>query len=125
MMPFILTNWFHVQNEAEGNAIPTSVKLSFYIGAAVFFTAVLYTILTSKEYPPSDLGYKEKVKESNKGFGGGVKEIFSSIAHLPKVMRQLAPVQFFTWMGLFCMWIFFGVTIARSVFGFKDTTFKT
>ncbi|MBC7948389.1 MAG: MFS transporter [Chitinophagaceae bacterium] len=39
-------------------------------------------------------------------------------------MRQLAPVQFFTWMGLFCMWIFFGVTITRSVFGYKDTTLK-
>ncbi len=125
MMPFILTNWFNVQNEAEGNAIPTSVKLSFYIGAAVFFTAVLYTILTTKEYPPTDIGNKNKVKESNKGFGAGVKEIFFSIAHLPKIMRQLAPVQFFTWMGLFCMWIFFGVTIARSVFGYKDTTFKT
>jgi maltose/moltooligosaccharide transporter len=125
MMPYILTNWFKVQNEAEGNSIPTSVKFSFYIGAAVFFTAVLYTILTSKEYPPDDLGHAEKTKENKKGFAGGVREIFSSIAHLPKIMRQLAPVQFFTWMGLFCMWIFFGVTIARSVFEYKDTTLKT
>lgn len=124
VMPYILTNWLGVENEADGNAIPTSVKYSFYIGAGAFFLAVLYTILTTKEYPPANLGYREKVKESNKGFGGGVKEIFSSISHLPKVMRQLAPVQFFTWVGLFCMWIFFSVTIARSVFGYVDAPLR-
>jgi maltose/moltooligosaccharide transporter len=123
-MPYILTNVFKVQNEAEGNAIPTSVKLSFYIGAAVFFSAVLFTILTTKEYPPAELGLKERKPEDSKGFTHGVKEIFSSISHLPKVMRQLAPVQFFTWMGLFCMWIFFGITIARSVFGFEEPSFR-
>jgi maltose/moltooligosaccharide transporter len=124
VMPYVLTNWFNVKNEAATNAIPTSVRLSFYIGAAAFFTAVLYTIITTKEYPPTDISYKAKMRESRKGFGGGIKEILSNIAHLPKVMRQLAPVQFLTWMGLFCMWIFFGVTIARSVFGYKDTTLK-
>ncbi len=123
VMPFVLTNWFSVENESEGG-IPTSVKLSFYIGAAAFFTCVLYTILTTKEYPPASIPDKEKAKESRKGFGGGVKEITHSIAHLPRIMRQLAPVQFFTWMGLFCMWIFFGVTITRSAFGYKDTNAK-
>jgi maltose/moltooligosaccharide transporter len=32
-------------------------------------------------------------------------------------MKQLAPVQLCTWLGLFCMWLYFGVAIARSVFG--------
>jgi maltose/moltooligosaccharide transporter len=35
-------------------------------------------------------------------------------------MRQLAVVQFFTWLGLFCMWMFFGLTTARNVFGATD-----
>jgi maltose/moltooligosaccharide transporter len=48
--------------------IPENVRLSFYTGAFFFLAAVLYTVFTSKEYPPSDLGYKEKVKKSNKGF---------------------------------------------------------
>jgi maltose/moltooligosaccharide transporter len=59
--------------------IPENVKLSFYTGAFFFLAAVLYTVFTSKEYPPSDVGYKEKVKESNKGFGGGVKEITNAL----------------------------------------------
>jgi maltose/moltooligosaccharide transporter len=121
-MPFVLTNWLGVENEADAGEIATSVKWSFYIGAAAFFGAVLYTILTTKEYPPTAAEKEALAKESGKGFMHGVKEIFSSISGMPKIMRQLAPVQFFTWIGLFCMWIFFGVTISRSVFGYKDTT---
>ena len=120
LLPFVLTNVFGLANEADGNAIATSVKISFYVGAAAFFGAVLYTILTTKEYPPASIPHKEKVLESNKGFGSGFKEITESIGNLPSIMKQLAPVQFFTWVGLFCMWIFFGVTISRSVFGYQD-----
>lgn len=121
MLPFVLTNWLGIENDADPGKIPTSVKFSFYIGAVAFLGAVLYTIFTTKEYPPVDITEQQKEKEEKKGFGAGVKEIFSSIAHMPKIMRQLAPVQFFTWIGLFCMWIFFGVTISRSVFGYEDT----
>jgi maltose/moltooligosaccharide transporter len=35
-------------------------------------------------------------------------------------MKQLAFVQFFTWLGLFCMWMFFGLATARQIFGATD-----
>ena len=35
-------------------------------------------------------------------------------------MKQLAAVQFFTWMALFCMWIFFSVAVARNILGATD-----
>ena len=35
-------------------------------------------------------------------------------------MRQLAFVQFFTWLGLFCMWLFYVPAVARHVFGATD-----
>jgi len=38
------------------------------------------------------------------------------------VMRQLALVQVCTWFGLFCMWLYFGVAVARNVFGAPDET---
>jgi maltose/moltooligosaccharide transporter len=44
-----------VSNEAPEHMIPDSVRLSFYFGAAVFFLAVLWTVLRSKEYPPLEL----------------------------------------------------------------------
>jgi maltose/moltooligosaccharide transporter len=36
----------------------------------------------------------------------GLLEIIDDILHMPAVMRRLALVQFFTWFGLFAMWIY-------------------
>lgn len=55
LLPYALTNWFHVQNTAPAGQIPLSVKLSFYAGGAVFISAVLWTILRTKEYSPEQL----------------------------------------------------------------------
>jgi maltose/moltooligosaccharide transporter len=53
--------------------------------------------------------------------GLGVSEILHDIANMPKTMRQLAPVQLLTWLGLFCMWLYFPVAVAHNVFGASDT----
>lgn len=116
-LPWVFRNWFGVVDSAGSTGIPTSVKWSFYCGAVAFFIAVLYTILTSKEYPPSDADLKEKAIESKKGFWGGASEIFHAIQNMPKRMRQLALVQFFTWPGLFLMWFYYSPAVARNVFG--------
>jgi maltose/moltooligosaccharide transporter len=60
MLPWLLTNLFGVSNEAPGHVIPDSVRLSFYLGAAVFFVAVLWTVLRSKEYSPEDMASFEE-----------------------------------------------------------------
>ncbi len=54
-LPWMFTNWLGVSNVAAEGVIPNSVKWSFYIGAAVFFFAVLWTVLYSKEYSPEEL----------------------------------------------------------------------
>ncbi|HEU0064711.1 MAG TPA: MFS transporter, partial [Flavisolibacter sp.] len=115
-LPWIMSNIFHVSRESQNGSIPPSVRDAFYIGGTIFLTAVLYTIFSTKEYPPSDLGFKKKVQESNKGFGGGIKEINQSIMNMPAKMKQLALVQFFTWPGLFLMWFYYSTAVARNVF---------
>lgn len=115
-LPWMMTHWFSVINTQNGG-IPESVKYSFYIGAVTFITSVLYTIFTTKEYPPTEINFKEKIKESNKGFGGGAKEIIFAIRNMPLRMQKLALVQFFTWPGLFLMWFYYSSAVARSVFG--------
>jgi len=115
-LPWMMTNLFHMSTTAASGIIPDNVKWSFYIGAFFFLTAVLYTVFTSKEYPPPDLGFKDKVKESNRGFGGGVKEILHAITNMPKRMKILSLVQFFTWPGLFLMWFFYNTAVARNIF---------
>ena len=121
-LPWIFKNIFHRTNTATLGNIPDNVKWSFYIGAFFFLAAVLYTVLTTKEYPPSDLGYKDKVKESNKGFGGGAKEIIGALVNMPKRMRIVSLVQFFTWPGLFLMWFYYTTAVAVNVFGGKNAS---
>lgn len=121
-LPWIMRNWFGMQNTAAKGIIADNVKVSFYIGAFFFLSAVLYTVFTTKEYPPADLKSKEKTKASNKGFTGGLKEIASAIRNMPPRMRIIALVQFFTWPGLFLMWFYYSVAVAYNVFGASSDT---
>lgn len=119
-LPYMLTNWFGVASARLPGSIPSSVRYSFYLGAAAFFGAVLWTILSTKEYPPPDLEAFQRSKRQVHGVTGSAREIFRSIAAMPPTMRQLAVVQFFTWLGLFCMWLYFAPAVARNVFGAAD-----
>ena len=121
-LPWLMKNVFHIANTADQGSIPENVKWSFYTGAFFFMSAVLYTVFTTKEYPPSDIGFKDKLKESNKGFGGGVREIFGALRNMPPRMRIVSLVQFFTWPGLFLMWFYYTTAVAVNVFGGKDAS---
>jgi maltose/moltooligosaccharide transporter len=54
ILPYLLTNLFHVANTAPEGQLPASVKLSFYLGGAVYLLAVLWTIFTVREYSPEE-----------------------------------------------------------------------
>ncbi|MEO1201649.1 MAG: MFS transporter, partial [Pseudomonadota bacterium] len=55
MLPWILAEWFDVSNSAPPGQIPDSVKWSFYLGGGVFFAAVMWTVLRTREYSPEQL----------------------------------------------------------------------
>ena len=95
-----LVNKLGVSNEAAAGVVPPSVKIAFLIGAIVFFGSILYTILTTKEYPPEDMeAFLEEKKASN-----FFKDLASSYSLMPKTMWQLGVVQFFSWFAFFTMW---------------------
>ncbi len=119
-LPYILTNWFGIQNEATAGKIPPSVVYSFYLGALAFFGAVLWTVLTTKEYPPDDFNEFEKRKKENLSFKKGIKEIFVSLLTMPKTMVSLAFVQFFTWFALFSMWIYTTPAVTHHIYNATD-----
>jgi maltose/moltooligosaccharide transporter len=103
------------------SGIPLTVQYSFKIGAAAFLIAVLWTILTTKEYPPEDMEAFQRMRSEQRGIGALIKslvaEIVSAIREMPATMKQLAVVQLFTWLGLFCMWLFFGLMTSYHIFG--------
>jgi len=119
-LPWIFNNIFSVSNVATFGQIPQNVKYSFYLGAFFFFAAVLYTVLTSKEYPPTDEELEEH--KAGKGFLNGAKEIVTAFKQMPKQMRVISLVQFFTWPGLFLMWFYYTTAVAVNVFGGKDAS---
>ncbi len=120
MLPYILKNWFHVSSDTSaGNAIPPNVKISFYVGAAAFFAAVVWTVLSTKEYPPEDLDAFRRKKTASGGGVRMIKEILDALFKMPSTMKRLAVVQFFTWLGLFCMWLHFSNAVP-VVFGSSD-----
>jgi maltose/moltooligosaccharide transporter len=191
-LPYMMTNWFGISNTAAAGAIPDSVKYSFYFGGAVFFGAVLWTVISTKEYSPEELAkYSESESNSSKLksegrtssvisaekfrrdgvvwllvglagslvlwfilrqtdyglyvlfvgstiFGilqlivsaltkqgkteGGMVTVFNDFYAMPKTMKQLAIVQFFSWFALFAMWIYTTPAVTHHIFGATDPT---
>src|SRR5256885_5261165 len=117
-LPWLMTKLGLASAGAPG-LIPLNVKLSFYVGAAAFLGAVLWTVATTREHPPEDLEAFRRGKGTG-GLFGGAAEIKDAITHMPPTMRRLAWVQMCTWAGLFCMWLYFPVAVARNVFGAPD-----
>ena len=116
-LPYVLTNWLGVTSDTQPGRIPATVHIAFTIGSAIFLAAVLYTILTTREYPPADMNAFLKARAESAGIGHAFREIVGGIGSMPRAMRQLAVVQFFTWFALFCMWIFFVPAVATRIFG--------
>ncbi|HYO22496.1 MAG TPA: MFS transporter [Flavisolibacter sp.] len=124
LLPYMFTNWFNISNTAAEGVIPPSVRYSFYIGAFIFLAAVLWTVFTTKEFPPDDMKKWEKEKLKKRGIFEGFSEIVSGIGTMPKTMLQLAIVQFFTWLAFFSMWIYTTGGVAQNAYGTTDTTSK-
>lgn len=107
-----LVNQLGVSNDAAPGVVPMSVKVAFAIGAFVFFSSVLYTIITTKEYPPEDLqAFAEEKKQGN-----AIVDIFHNIAHMPKQMLRIGIVQFFSWFAFFTMWSLSTPALTEHVF---------
>jgi len=191
-LPWILTNWFDVANTAGPGVVPPSVKWSFYLGAFAFISAVLWTVLRTREYTPEELEAfeaeeKNEIEDKNAvrevpimagegqkkvtlglifavigvittyftyeyaldkevyvATGGlavigvvmliaglfqkggkieqGLVVVMHDFIHMPKTMKQLALVQFFSWFALFAMWIYSTAGVTAHIYGTSDTT---
>src|SRR5450755_1963150 len=102
--------------QAGKTGVADNIRYAYYIGATVFIIAILITVFFSKEYPPAEYEqYHGKPDNSHKK--SGIKEIIYDFQHMPKTMKQLGLVQFFSWFALFSMWVFTTDAVATHVFG--------
>ncbi|AXO80361.1 MFS transporter [Olleya aquimaris] len=94
-------------------ALPTWVYASFFLGAICSIGSILWSMSKTKEIPPTK---EELIKIREKGSVlEPLKEIFSAIKDMPKVMWQLALVYLFQWYALFCYWQNSSKSVALSV----------
>jgi maltose/moltooligosaccharide transporter len=108
-LPYILGNWMGIPKEASGEGlVPPNVVYSFYFGAAVLIATIIWTIASTKEYPPEFYEDEEKEEEKKKGI------------KIPKKMWQLLLVQFFSWFALFSMWVYTTPAVAEHFYGTSD-----
>ncbi|HXA45717.1 MAG TPA: MFS transporter, partial [Candidatus Angelobacter sp.] len=115
-LPWMMTNWFGVQTEGAGQGhIPNAVRLSFYIGAVAFLGAVLWTVFKTTEYPPSE-SELAAIRARKFDWTLGLGDILPLIFHLPRRMWELGLVQFFTWIGMFALWVYFPSAVAKNIF---------
>lgn len=162
-----------ISNTAPAGIVPDTVRFSFFIGACVLFLAVLWTVVSTREYPPAQLeafgGDAPALRQTSnprRGWGivwaivgsaglyavhhfrldqqlylvcagaflwgaalliqrkgephGVFSTIMVNIETMPDAMRKLAPVQFFSWLALFAMWIYTTSAVTEVYFGSND-----
>ncbi len=115
-LPYVLSNWFGVSNYSESGGVPFNVIVSFIIGAVVLVGSILITVGTTKEYTPEELAQFDKEEITSTEEKTSLLNIFSDFAKMPQTMKQLSWVQFFSWFGLFGMWVFSTPAIAHHVY---------
>ncbi len=115
VMPSVLA-FVGIATVAASNTVPDFVKYSFVIGVAAMLITVIWTASTTDEYPPENLEEFRKEQAEKGGVWGGFREIFTAVKEMPKPMRQLWWVKFFTWYGLPLMWQYLSLSIARHCY---------
>jgi maltose/moltooligosaccharide transporter len=98
-LPWLLTK-LGLEDDPTEQGIPLNVKVAFAIGAFVFLASIIYTVITTKEYPPEN---EELLKEENKN-GSFFKDFIQSISSMSSNMLKLGLIQFFSWFAFFTMW---------------------
>ncbi len=117
-LPYVLSNWFGVLNEADVGKVPLNLLISFIIGAGVLVVSILVTVIGTKEYSPEEMqAFSSKDEEVDSEEESSLLNIFSDFRKMPLTMKQLSSVQFFSWFGLFGMWVFATPAIAHHVYG--------
>jgi maltose/moltooligosaccharide transporter len=134
-----------VSKIAGPDGIANNIKYSFYFGAAFFMICILVTILFSREYPPDEYEkYHGRSADDHAGeapspgktlataqrprsnkHGNVVSEIGRDFRGMPKTMRQLGLVQFFSWFAMFSMWVFTTDAVATHVYGLSGSDTKS
>ena len=116
-LPYILANWLGIDSTStEAKPVPNNVIFSFYIGAVMLIGTILWTVIRTREYSPEELKTFSDEEVPDESKHAGLIQIFKDFGKMPRTMRQLGVVQFFSWYALFSMWVFTTPAIAHHIY---------
>lgn len=98
-----------------------SIEAQFIMAALAFALGMTWTCITFKEKPADKADFKEAEKEIKHSFLDDFKTFLNSSPEVYKICMM----QFFTWIGVMCMFIFFTQFAIHTVFGVPDLTTAT
>jgi maltose/moltooligosaccharide transporter len=102
--------WFGGESVEEAGVIPQWLYYSFYIGAFLSLTTILWSVFKTPEIPPSTQELEEintiKSMPFNKRISQPFQEIVQAIKEMPKFMWKIGAVYLFQWYALFIYWQF-------------------
>lgn len=122
ILPFVLTNVVGLENASKAGEVAPTVIWSFYIGATILLGSVLWTVFRTKEYPPEQYqAYKgldvDTAETESKSMLEKLAGFWTLLKESPKIMKQLAVVQFFSWFALFIMWTYLPAALTQHTWG--------
>ncbi len=121
ILPFLLTNVIGLDNASQAGRVAPTVVWSFYIGATILLGSVLWTVFRTKEYSPEQYkeykGLPDVVAEPKKSMAEKLSGFMTLLKDSPKIMKQLALVQFFSWFSLFIMWTYLPAALTQNTWG--------
>jgi maltose/moltooligosaccharide transporter len=121
ILPFVLTNVIGLENSAPKGEVAPTVTWAFYLGASALFLTVLWTVVRTKEYSPEDYNRYKNITPAapapKKSLAVRLGNFWQLFIQMPKTMRQLALVQFFSWFALFIMWVYTTPAITQYIWG--------
>jgi maltose/moltooligosaccharide transporter len=131
--PYLLTHVIGLSPIAPPGQLAITDRLAFYIGAGALLAAVLWTIVSTHEYSPTELAAFDAAQRHSGGAAcdpceevssaalgpnrNAIVELFGDIRGMPAAMRRLAVIQFFSWCGFFMLWIYGTPVVAAHHFG--------
>lgn len=118
---FLFQDWFGGGEVAaeEAASIPKWLYYSFFIGAVLSVTTILWSVLKTPEIPPSDEELEEMKQHNSRSLSQRIRapflEIVEAIKDMPAFMWKLAGVYLFQWYALFIYWQFIAPLFEESM----------
>jgi maltose/moltooligosaccharide transporter len=102
-----------------------------FLIVSVLFSVLIYNYDLKKDLYVLSLGLiglgglamlVSGIMQKNNSTNNGFVTIMNDFQFMPKIMKQLAWVQFFSWFALFSMWIYTTLAVTQHIYGTTDTT---